>query len=864
MAEKDTEKFLVNTPYETPNGEVFKIDTAGNYGGRYGIMQSFDGGNNWKYTGVSVPGNTDVSTKIIKELKNGNTIDNIVNGKDSYIELNENQIKNLGLDSSTIPNEYELTHPKTNGIQDLDYDIGFSKKGLFGKKYYIKPNKLDLSKLDDNYSVLQGDYTYSVDKNSYNNYFNEISEQLKNKKDSFQKIEVALDAKDDQHGEYIVDDDELVQRREDARKNGDKEEEKKIQAEINRRNQAGELDSKYNSNTNENDFQVGAETQTDTPTDTQTETQTETESPTESPTEFPAITPMLMKEHTIELNDKQVKEMFGIDPNELPSKYEKDDPKFSNAIGYRDSAGFIKIDPNKITDNKELIYKIKNDYRYGIGNEFLRYDDGSYVITDDDLDSWLSNNPKNTDLKRFVRGTRSTRKALEKSPKKKNTYWTNYIYGNDIGSTNNKEAAVNKEEKIDNFLKNNPNMIKAIFGKNSGLNFGERVLRLGELLATLGANAALGAYTGFNKMTPPETVKGKYSEIYKNALKNQYERKQEVFKSENEATIDKAKRLSIIKSSPILNSLPTDILDLFADRAVVGLSEEEWNNVKNKLERNGYDDNDINEVKRTFNALRNTFSDVTTQRTNVVELNGKEFDLMRKPQAAILELEKQKSELQKMIVEVDSMPFDKLKDFMTSYKSIYSGIQSVSDSMSENKDFKYSSSLNANLGIPFGGSGAGVNVGADSGSGSENSTTTQIDKMALEGLATGKTTAEEWNKATKESKNALKASIQAAIDEINEQIKALKNFHSIDDGIVKAPHMKQWIVREDGTRIELNPNDNIYATKNELTTNKDNSKEDIIPMEKEDRVVVIQKKLGYDGNKKIIKQSDYYLTKLRK
>ena len=454
---------------------------------------------------------------------------------------------------------------------------------------------------------------------------------------------------------------------------------------------------------------------------------------------------------------------------------------------------------------------------------------------------------------------REARKAARKEANKK--YWNNILYGNDIGSAQkSRDAKEDKDLKTNNFLKDNPNMVRAVFGKNSGLNFGERVSRLGEMLAMMGADATKGAYAGFNKMSLPEPTKGKYTEIYKNALNKQYARKQDVFDSGNKAAVDKENRVSILKSSPILNVLPDYILGQLADKMVVGISKEERDNFNNWLNKR-YSNEYIEEIWNTYNTLRSTFSDITAQRGNVIELNGKEFDLTRKPQTAIAELNSQKAQLQKMLVEVDSMPYDKLSTFMSNFKSIYSGIQSVSNSMSENKDFGYKASVEVKGGIPaFGGSGSG---GIDGKKGSEKSTDTKIDSMALEGLALGKTTAEEWNSKTKASRNALKASIQAAIDEIDNQIKVLKKYHAIDDGIVKAPHMKQWLVREDGTRIALNPNDNIYATKNELTTPKDNSKEDIVPMEKEDRVKVIQKKLGYNGDRNIIKQCDYYISKLK-
>ena len=452
--------------------------------------------------------------------------------------------------------------------------------------------------------------------------------------------------------------------------------------------------------------------------------------------------------------------------------------------------------------------------------------------------------------------------ATEDKPSKKSSYWTNFLYGNDKGSVqNDKEARAEKEKKMDDFLKNNPNLVKAIFGKNSGLNFGERVARLGEMLAMIGADATKGAYAGFNHQSLPEATKGRYSEIYNNALKNQYERKQDIFESENKANIDKANRISILKSSPILSKLDDDMLSQLADKTVTGITEAEWDNYENALQKKGYNTQEIEEIKSTFNTLRNTFSDITTQRGNVVELNGKEFDLMRKPQQAIAELQAQKAKLNEQLVQVRTLKYEQLKSFLQSFKSTYAGIQSVSDVMSENKEFGYDASAYVKGGKVFveGSASAGVK----GGKGSEKSTGTNTDKLALEGLQTGKIAAEEWNKDTATYRKLLEDSIKEAIKEIDSQIAALKKFHSIDDGIVKAPHMKQWLVREDGTRIALNPSDNIYATKNKLTTKKDDKSENVVPMEKEDKVVVIQKKLGHNCDKRIIKNNDYYLSKLK-
>ena len=83
----------------------------------------------------------------------------------------------------------------------------------------------------------------------------------------------------------------------------------------------------------------------------------------------------------------------------------------------------------------------------------------------------------------------------------------------------------------------------------------------------------------------------------------------------------------------------------------------------------------------------------------------------------------------------------------------------------------------------------------------------------------------------------------------------------VKDGIIRAPRIPQKIVRADGTEIQLDPNDNVYATKNELTTEKDDGS-DIVHMTQSDEAVTVQKKLGYCGGV-INKDFDYYLSKLR-
>jgi hypothetical protein len=84
---------------------------------------------------------------------------------------------------------------------------------------------------------------------------------------------------------------------------------------------------------------------------------------------------------------------------------------------------------------------------------------------------------------------------------------------------------------------------------------------------------------------------------------------------------------------------------------------------------------------------------------------------------------------------------------------------------------------------------------------------------------------------------------------------------AIKDGIIKAHGIPQKIVRADGTEVELDPNDNVYATKNEITTAEDDGS-DIVPMAQDDEVITVQKRLGYTGGE-IRKDFEYYLNKLR-
>lgn len=80
------------------------------------------------------------------------------------------------------------------------------------------------------------------------------------------------------------------------------------------------------------------------------------------------------------------------------------------------------------------------------------------------------------------------------------------------------------------------------------------------------------------------------------------------------------------------------------------------------------------------------------------------------------------------------------------------------------------------------------------------------------------------------------------------------------DGILKANGSPQMIIRADGTKVMLDPNDNIYATKNPITSGNDNGSQ-IVHM-KESDPLFYQNRLGYKGGA-INKDFDYYKKILR-
>lgn len=371
---------------------------------------------------------------------------------------------------------------------------------------------------------------------------------------------------------------------------------------------------------------------------------------------------------------------------------------------------------------------------------------------------------------------------------------------------------------------------------------------LGEVIAATAANAINGANAGFNKTQFTPTA-------YK-TLERAWERNERIkdTEAEGEAEIRKQRNTfsSAIKSSPTLNKYDNNTKNKLVDLLLSG------NTNRSDFEKIiGKTGSEADEDYKSFMALENLNS-ITESKKNVVELNGKQLDLRKNQAEIISNLETQKTELQKQKIEATSLPYEKMVELIQNYKNIYSGIQATSKSIGESTGNNFGVSASVSGGIPVVKGGISGNVSHSSGT-SENSSLT-TDQLALTGIAEGKDMAAEYANNAKGVIEALNASIDEAIKEIDEQIKAVKEF-SVNDGIIKGKGIAQKIIRADGTEINLNPNDNIYVTTKEITNEKDDGS-DVIPLETDDNAIIIQKKLGYCGNA-INKNFDYYLNRLR-
>lgn len=426
---------------------------------------------------------------------------------------------------------------------------------------------------------------------------------------------------------------------------------------------------------------------------------------------------------------------------------------------------------------------------------------------------------------------------------------------------------------------------------NPGWNAGQKWALFGEILSSLAANTINGAVAGFNKTSYTPT-KGKTQQYLDAAYDARNKRNQAILDEDAKSQANRIRRDSIIDSSNLLSGLNNEerskVQTLFEGKTATRAEfykalgnfrtpeEKEEMYEEYKRAKISYEEGSDKYSKSLDNAQKETtlkFSQLQNYLKNEQDAN-----------AYVQSLMEERKQLQNQLLEVDKMTEAEYWQACQYVMNFIGGIETASSSKSDTKtDTAYKNNRsgfnvggNANLGNGF--------VGLGISAGYQNSTDTGRNSTAINGAVSGKQldvlkmanikTAEKNGKAyiedTKENREALKRSIQAQIDKIDNELlpqaeearDVIRSQNSIQDGIVKGRGIAQKIVRADGQEIQLDPNDNIYATKNDITTANDNG-ENVVPME-QDETLEYQKRMGYVEGSPINKDFDYYLEMMKR
>ena len=430
---------------------------------------------------------------------------------------------------------------------------------------------------------------------------------------------------------------------------------------------------------------------------------------------------------------------------------------------------------------------------------------------------------------------------------------------------------------------------------NPGWSKGQKWALLGEILSNIAANTINGAVAGFNKTSYTPT-KGKTQQYLDAAYDARNKRNQTILDEDAKSQANRIRRDSIIDSSNLLSGLNNEerskVQTLFEGKTATrsefykALGDfrtpeekeemyEEYKRAKISYEE-GSDkysktlDNEQKETTLKFSQLQNYIKneqDATSYLNSLLD---------------------EKKHLQSLLLDIDKM---KEADYWQGCQYVMNFIGGIQTAQSQGthtdsvSNFTNNNSgWNVNGGLTLGFQGFGASIGG----GYQNMTSTgqnatvangsvsgkQMDVLRSMNIKTAEMNGNQVIKATKENREALKKSIQEQIDfldkeaipqaeELRDVIRAEnKNTITMHDGIVKGKGVAQKIVRADGQVINLDPDDNIYATKNDITTANDNGS-DVVPME-QNETLEYQKRLGYTEGSSINKNFDYYLEMMRR
>jgi hypothetical protein len=453
-------------------------------------------------------------------------------------------------------------------------------------------------------------------------------------------------------------------------------------------------------------------------------------------------------------------------------------------------------------------------------------------------------------------------------------------------------AKASKNEKdalYSEFLKSNPNMVKAIFGANSGYNMGQRMAMLGELLAKASSSAGRALTSSAYGQQYVNTENPQSAKLFAKAKEEAMNRKQEEFAETQAVEIEQKKRKERISQSPTLDAVLSDEnKDLMAASMAAGesLSEFEarerfWPDASDKEASQLYAayktvlGSDEKSADMRAKNLSNAMANLNYENQKIVNSIQNKKEAM----AVVKDIDDIINNLEQQKISNYDISQEKYFDYVNGYLNYRKGVvmnntssgASSNSSESKNSNFNASVSGGAKVYVANVNASAGGSWGSASTSGTSafSNNGQAVDILAKEGIPTAEKKAADWNAERKTYVDNYNKAINEQIDYWKEmrsatvaQMETLSDRSTeINDGIVKADGQQQWLVKEDGTTVKLNPNDNIYATTKEIVSDKDNG-EDVVKLSSSDSIQVLNK-LNYDGVKPIRKDVDYYIAKLK-
>lgn len=432
-------------------------------------------------------------------------------------------------------------------------------------------------------------------------------------------------------------------------------------------------------------------------------------------------------------------------------------------------------------------------------------------------------------------------KAIAKGAKKiaNSDIYKDYVYGNVFGST--KRGGIAKEVKeanAANFLANEyPSLLTSVFSRKSGKNMGQRLAGLGELLATLGANAANGALAGFHGRNAPDPVVGRQAQMYNNAYMKQNEREQNRFDAVNRAEVEYADKASRVNRTKYLKDAPQEIKDFaITSLGSAPLDYEGFKNANrktfelfvnrqilnyNRVRSTPYQELDKDEQKRLMDIFENLADKEMLPYYNEYRFVHDQYDEGLRKQGLVLSntgtgLSNTGTELSNVYKSLENQ-----SKAISNEQQKQTFINSIRDQINNLRKLKYEAIKSQNLdyfavekalmdvvtgiyttstGSSFSGN-AGVNIKAiNAGVSKSKSAGLQIDSLAKRNIPLAKEAADAFKKLTDGNINEWNKWIDAQIKELEKTL----------DDVKKA-----------------NPED-------------------------------YQSRLGYDGNSRINKDFDYY------